>query len=230
VERRAVTVNEVVQGVGFRPFVFGLATRFGLTGFVKNGVGVVVIEIEGEPPALDHFLSELAAHSPPRARIYRLTWEPRPPRGDSAFRIEASEVESSGPIFVSPDATTCADCLAELLDPADRRYCYPFLNCANRGPRLTIITAAPYDRPRTTMAGFPMCATCRTEYEDPTNRRFHARPICCPACGPRLRLLDAQGHACSTPSTWPRRTRTVGSCSSPSGSRRRPRRTPWPPG
>src|SRR5262249_46656339 len=101
---------------------------------------------------------------------------------------------SSGPIFVSPDVATCADCLAELLDPTDRRYRYPFLNCTNCGPRLTIVTGAPYDRQRTTMAGFPMCAACRAEYENPADRRFHAQPTCCPACGPRLQLLAGQGR------------------------------------
>ena len=111
--------------------------------------------------------------------------------GDREFRIAASDVEQSGPVFVSPDVATCADCLAEMFDPADRRYRYPFLNCTNCGPRLTIITGAPYDRARTTMAGFPMCSACRAEYDDPANRRFHAQPTACPTCGPRLQLSDA---------------------------------------
>jgi hydrogenase maturation protein HypF len=110
------------------------------------------------------------------------------------FRIQPSEVESPGPIFISPDVATCADCLAELLDPADRRHRYPFLNCTNCGPRLTIVTGAPYDRQRTTMAAFTMCPACRAEYEDPTDRRFHAQPTCCPVCGPRLQLLDREGR------------------------------------
>jgi hydrogenase maturation protein HypF len=193
-ERRAIAVQGVVQGVGFRPFVYGLAARLALSGFVRNRGGAVFIEVEGEAGALDQFLTALANEPPPLARIDHLSWEHRPPRGDGRFRIESSESERSGPVFVSPDVATCADCLAELLDPADRRYHYPFLNCTNCGPRLTIVTGAPYDRQRTTMAGFPKCAACRAEYEDPADRRFHAQPTCCPACGPRLQLLDGQGQ------------------------------------
>jgi hydrogenase maturation protein HypF len=180
-ERRAIAVHGVVQGVGFRPFVYGLASRLQLCGFVKNRVGAVVIEVEGDALSLDHFLTELATKPPPLARIDHLAWENRPPRGDRQFRIDSSEVESPGPIFLSPDAATCADCLTELLDPNDRRYRYPFLNCTNCGPRLTIITGAPYDRQRTTMARFPMCPACRAEYEDPADRRFHAPVITSPA-------------------------------------------------
>jgi hydrogenase maturation protein HypF len=193
-ERRAIVVHGIVQGVGFRPFVYGLACRLELFGFVKNRVGGVLIEVEGEASSLDHFLAELASKPPPLARIDHVTWERRPIRSDRQFRIEPSEVDRSGPIFVSPDIATCADCLAEMLDPTDRRYRYPFLNCTNCGPRLTIVTGAPYDRQRTTMAGFTMCAACREEYENPTDRRFHAQPTCCPACGPRLQLLDGQGR------------------------------------
>src|SRR5207249_7353443 len=127
-------------------------------------------------------------------RIEHLSWERQPPRGDGPFRIELSETDTAGPIFVSPDVATCADCLAELFDPADRRYRYPFLNCTNCGPRLTIVTGAPYDRERTTMARFPMCPACRAEYEDPSDRRFHAQPTACPACGPQLALLDGRGE------------------------------------
>jgi hydrogenase maturation protein HypF len=193
-ERRAIAVQGIVQGVGFRPFVHGLASRLELSGFVKNRVGGVLIEVEGDVRSLDHFLTELATKPPPLARIDRLNWERRPTKGDCQFRIQPSEVESSGPVFVSPDAATCADCLAELLAPTDRRHRYPFLNCTNCGPRLTIVTGAPYDRQRTTMAGFPMCAACRAEYENPADRRFHAQPTCCPACGPRLQLLDGQSR------------------------------------
>lgn len=193
-ERRAIAVQGVVQGVGFRPFVYTLATRLALRGFVRNRSGGVWIEVEGDTPALDHFLHELADRPPPLAQIEQLAWEPQPVRGEESFRIESSEA-SGGPVFVGPDVATCRDCLAELFDPADRRYRYPFLNCTNCGPRLTIITGAPYDRPRTTMAGFAMCPACRAEYEDPRNRRFHAQPTCCPACGPRLTLRDARGAA-----------------------------------
>jgi hydrogenase maturation protein HypF len=197
-ERRAITVHGVVQGVGFRPFVYGLASRLELSGFVKNRVGDVLIEVEGEAGSLDHFLTELTTNLPPLARIDHLSWERRPTQGDRSFHIQPSEVESSGPIFVSPDVATCADCLAELFDPTDRRYRYPFLNCTNCGPRLTIVTGAPYDRQRTTMAGFLLCAACRAEYDDPTDRRFHAQPTCCPACGPQLQVLDGQGRLTAT--------------------------------
>jgi hydrogenase maturation protein HypF len=204
VERRVIAIHGVVQGVGFRPFVYGLASRLELHGFVKNRTGSVLIEVEGDARSLDDFLTELSRKPPPLARIDRLSWERHPPRGDRAFRIEPSEADAEGPIFISPDVATCADCLRELFDPADRRYRYPFLNCTNCGPRLTIITGAPYDRPRTTMAGFPMCAACREEYENPANRRFHAQPTCCPACGPRLRALGARGQRieCDDPLTY----------------------------
>jgi len=190
-ERRAVVVHGLVQGVGFRPFVFNLATRLRLGGFVQNQTGTVVIEVEGEPPALDRFLTELGEHPPPLAQIADLAWEARPPQGEQAFRIAASTAGDTSAIVVAPDVATCRECLAEMNNPADRRFGYPFLNCTNCGPRLTIITGAPYDRPRTTMSGFPMCPACRAEYDDPRDRRFHAQPTACPVCGPRLTLLDS---------------------------------------
>jgi hydrogenase maturation protein HypF len=193
-ERRAIEVRGIVQGVGFRPFVYALAARHRLGGFVRNRAGTVAIEVEGEPAALDRFVTDLAGRPPPLARIEHLSCEPLPPRGDREFRIADSEAGAPGDVFISPDVATCADCRAELFDPADRRYGYAFLNCTNCGPRLTIITGAPYDRSRTTMAAFPMCPACRAEYDDPTNRRFHAQPTACPACGPHLRLLDADGQ------------------------------------
>jgi hydrogenase maturation protein HypF len=194
-ERRAITIEGIVQGVGFRPFVHALATRLALRGFVCNRSGNVSIEVEGDPPSLDRFLDEIAIHPPPLAQIDQLSWERRPPRGETAFRIEISaETEDSlPPVFVGPDVATCDACLAELLDPADRRHRYPFLNCTHCGPRLTIIQGVPYDRERTTMACFPMCPECRREYDDPANRRFHAQPTACAACGPGLDLRDGQG-------------------------------------
>jgi hydrogenase maturation protein HypF len=192
--RRAIAICGIVQGVGFRPYVYGLATRLRLRGFIKNVNGGVLIEVEGETHSLDRFLDELTAEPPPLARIDDLRWSSRPARGDRSFRIEASDRDEDSPIFISPDVATCDDCLAELFDPRDRRYLYPFLNCTNCGPRLTIITGSPYDRERTSMASFAMCRQCRAEYEDPGNRRFHAQPIACPACGPRLRLLDSSGE------------------------------------
>ncbi len=197
-QRRAILVRGIVQGVGFRPFVYNLATRLRLHGFVRNQTGTLLIEIEGEPSSLEQFLANLADRAPPLAHIEHLSWESRPVRGESEFRIEASETDAASSVFISPDVATCPDCLAELLDPQDRRYGYPFLNCTNCGPRLTIITGAPYDRPRTTMGSFPMCAACRAEYEDPANRRFHAQPTACADCGPRLQLLDAAGRPIAT--------------------------------
>lgn len=198
-ERRAIEVTGVVQGVGFRPFVYLLADRYGLNGSVRNQSGCVCIEVEGEPDSLDGFLDELSNRPPPLARIDRLSSEPRTPRGEGRFQIESSEAGGAGPVFLPPDAATCPECLAELLDPTDRRFGYPFLNCTNCGPRLTIITAAPYDRGRTTMAAFPMCDACRSEYEDPADRRFHAQPTACAECGPKLQTLDRTGRPLSTP-------------------------------
>jgi hydrogenase maturation protein HypF len=192
-ERRAIEIRGIVQGVGFRPFVFSLATRYHLGGFVKNQTGNVFIEVEGDAATLDCFLADLAGKTPPLAQIEHLSWETRTPLGEQQFRIEQSDADAEGPIFISPDVATCPDCLAELFDPTDRRFGYPFLNCTNCGPRLTIIRGAPYDRPRTTMASFPMCRACRAEYDNPTDRRFHAQPTACADCGPRLELRDAAG-------------------------------------
>jgi hydrogenase maturation protein HypF len=192
-ERRAIAVQGIVQGVGFRPFVHSLAVRLNLTGFVRNRVGDVLIEVEGDAAALDRFLAELADQLPPLAQVEKVCWGMVAEQGDRAFRIEPSDADQAGGVFISPDVATCDDCLRELLDPGDRRYRYPFINCTNCGPRLSIITGAPYDRPRTTMAAFAICAACRAEYDDPGHRRFHAQPTCCPACGPRLRVLDGQG-------------------------------------
>ena len=197
-ERRTIVVRGIVQGVGFRPFVYNLATRLHLCGFVRNQTGTVLIEIEGEASSLDRFLGELADRPPPLAHIEHLSWEQRAPQGEQQFRIESSEVDLASPVFLSPDVATCPECFAELFDPDDRRYAYPFLNCTNCGPRLTIITGAPYDRQRTTMAGFTMCADCRAEYDDPRDRRFHAQPTACPVCGPRLQVLDAARQPLTT--------------------------------
>ena len=197
-DRRAIAVSGIVQGVGFRPFVYDLATRLGLNGFVRNETGRVLIEVEGESDSLDRFFGELTSRPPPLARIDDVQWSCQRPSGDHRFRIEKSHSERSGSIFVSPDVATCDDCLRELFDPGDRRFRYPFLNCTHCGPRLTIVRAAPYDRQRTTMAGFSMCPACRAEYEDPRDRRFHAQPIACPECGPQLRVLDQRGREVET--------------------------------
>lgn len=188
-ERRAIILRGIVQGVGFRPFVYNLAVRLGLSGFVRNRSGEVWIEVEGSKESVNHFLDELRRQPPPLARIEQLEWTFRPANGETTFRIESSAGDWTGDVFVSPDVAPCADCLKELFDPTDRRYRYPFLNCTHCGPRLTIVVGVPYDRERTTMARFPLCAACRAEYDDPSNRRFHAQPTACPACGPRLQLV-----------------------------------------
>src|SRR5919204_528244 len=187
VERRQFRVGGIVQGVGFRPFVYSLARRYGLGGFVLNDGEGVVIEAEGAPEQLDAFVLDLREKAPALARIESLRARAIAARGEREFAIAASEATGRSAL-IPPDVATCDDCLRELFDPADRRYRYPFSNCTQCGPRFTIVQAVPYDRPNTTMAGFPMCAACRLEYEDPADRRFHAEPIACPACGPRLSM------------------------------------------
>jgi hydrogenase maturation protein HypF len=187
--RTALRVEGVVQGVGFRPFVYSLATGLGLTGLVGNDTDGVFAEVEGPPAAVTEFLHRLERDAPPLARIEKVTIRAiSPARSEQSFVIAAST--SAGPrrTLVSADTATCADCLRELGDPADRRHGYPFINCTNCGPRFTIIRDVPYDRPLTTMAPFAMCDRCAAEYHDPADRRFHAQPVCCPACGPRLTL------------------------------------------
>ena len=192
-ERRAVTVEGIVQGVGFRPFVFSLATRLNLGGFVQNQSGRVRIEVEGSANSLERFVRELHEQAPPLARIDAVRTAAIEVSGAAGFAIVPSEPGGRRHALVSADSATCADCLAELADRGDRRFGYPFINCTNCGPRFTIVRDVPYDRPLTTMAGFALCAACAAEYHDPADRRFHAQPVCCPACGPRLRLLDAAG-------------------------------------
>ena len=198
-ERRHITVAGVVQGVGFRPFVHGLALKNGLAGFVLNDTAGVTIELEGEQPALDGFLAVLTEAPPPLARIENINCSIVPPTGESEFRIVTSHGDEQRNVLMSPDIPTCEDCFKELFDPSDRRYRYPFINCTNCGPRFTIIKDVPYDRERTTMECFRMCADCAQEYHDPANRRFHAQPNACPRCGPRVRLLDFQGRESAEP-------------------------------
>jgi hydrogenase maturation protein HypF len=186
-ERRRFRVRGVVQGVGFRPFVYGLAGRNGLGGFVLNDGEGVVIEAEGDPASLDAFAASLQEEAPPLARVEALTAESLQPRGDERFEIVASRA-SRGSAVVPPDVATCDECLRELFDPGDRRFRYPFVNCTQCGPRFTIVRTIPYDRANTTMAAFPMCPDCLREYEDPADRRFHAEPNACPSCGPRLSM------------------------------------------
>jgi hydrogenase maturation protein HypF len=197
--RTGVRVEGIVQGVGFRPFVYALAARFGLGGLVGNDVDGVFIEVEGAPAAIEQFLARLEPDAPPLARIDRVQTTALPPDGARSFEIVASEAGGQRRALVSADSATCADCLRELADPADRRSGYPFINCTNCGPRFTIVRDVPYDRARTTMAGFTMCRECAAEYHDPRDRRFHAQPTCCPACGPALALLEADGTPWSGP-------------------------------
>jgi hydrogenase maturation protein HypF len=192
--RTAIRVEGIVQGVGFRPYVYTLATGLGLGGFVGNDVDGVFVEVEGPSAAVTEFLRKLERDPPPLARIERVTARPITPNGDTSFAIAASgPVTQARRTLVSADTATCADCLRELADPDDRRYRYPFINCTNCGPRFTIVRDVPYDRPFTTMAPFAMCPACEAEYHDPADRRFHAQPTCCPACGPRLTLRDQAG-------------------------------------
>ena len=187
--RTAVRVEGVVQGVGFRPFVHALATDLGLTGLVGNDLDGVFAEVEGPQTAVTEFLRRLERDAPPLARIERVTTRPITPERSAEFVIAASDASTGlRRTLVSADTATCADCLRELADPADRRFRFPFINCTNCGPRFTIVRDVPYDRPLTTMAPFTMCEPCAAEYHDPADRRFHAQPTCCPACGPRLAL------------------------------------------
>ena len=185
-----------VQGVGFRPFVYRLATELGLAGWVLNDVRGVEVEVEGAAASLEEFRARLEAEAPPRAVVRSVSVSWHEPAGFRTFEIRRSTGGGGQKsVSVLPDLATCDDCLAELNDPADRRYRYPFLNCTNCGPRFTIVRALPYDRPNTTMSGFALCADCRREYEEPRDRRFHAQPTACPACGPRLALWSDTGEA-----------------------------------
>ena len=193
-ERREVSVRGIVQGVGFRPFVYALARKYDLSGTVRNDAEGVRIEVEGAPGELERFLRSLQDDAPPLAVVESVHWQPLAAIWEREFRIAPSREGLRRQALVSPDVATCEDCLAELLDPEDRRYRYPFTNCTNCGPRFTITRSLPYDRATTTMSGFTMCLACRNEYDDPSDRRFHAQPNACPVCGPRLLLLDRFGH------------------------------------
>jgi hydrogenase maturation protein HypF len=181
-------ITGVVQGVGFRPFVYSLARRLSLTGWVRNTSAGVDIEVDGPEAALEAFARAITEEAPPLARIDDLKVTSREPNGFNEFEIIHSETIEGAFQPISPDVCVCADCLGEMYDPADRRYRYPFINCTNCGPRFTIIEDIPYDRPYTTMAPFEMCADCATEYREPLDRRFHAQPVACPVCGPHVWL------------------------------------------
>jgi hydrogenase maturation protein HypF len=184
----AIHISGIVQGVGFRPFVYNLASRYQLAGWVRNTSAGVDIAVDGAQDALEAFVRELRDEAPPLARIDDFSAFYGPANGFSTFEILHSEAIPEAFQPISPDVAICDDCLRELFDPHDRRYRYPFINCTNCGPRFTIIKDIPYDRPKTTMAGFPLCADCAREYADPADRRFHAQPVACPVCGPRVWL------------------------------------------
>ncbi len=199
VRRVRVRVTGTVQGVGFRPFVYRLAHEHGLAGWVLNDTDGVLLEVEGDGSEIERFLAEIRSEPPPLAEVEEMLPEELAPNGASGFEIVASDTQGEAQAPVTADAATCADCLGELFDPADRRYRYPFVNCTNCGPRFTIVRGVPYDRPLTTMAGFEMCEACRSEYEDPLDRRFHAQPNACPICGPSASLRDRDGAALDAP-------------------------------
>jgi hydrogenase maturation protein HypF len=212
--RLRIRVSGTVQGVGYRPFVFGLAAEHHLAGFVGNDTEGVFVEAEGVGEALTRFLADLQIRAPALALVERVTSEPAHPTGEPGFRIVESVTSAPRAALVSPDTSPCPACLAELDDPTDRRYRYPFINCTNCGPRFTIVTDVPYDRATTTMASFALCTACGREYRDPADRRFHAEPVCCPGCGPRLEFLRADGaavpgEAIATAARWLRQGRVL---------------------
>ncbi len=187
---KRLKVNGIVQGVGFRPFVFQLADQYGLKGEVANTSSGVSIHIEGPPEHIASFEKDLSEKSPPLACIVEISSQRSAVKNHAAFAIVKSKGQSEMSTLISPDVSVCDDCLSEMLDPADRRFRYPFINCTNCGPRYTIIDDIPYDRPKTSMRYFKMCPRCQAEYDDPTNRRFHAQPNACADCGPHVGLYD----------------------------------------
>jgi len=220
--RLKVALRGAVQGVGFRPFVHRLATELGLAGWVNNSPQGVFMEVEGERMVLDRFLERLHSDKPALSFIQstETTW--LDPLGGQIFEIRASDTAGDKTALVLPDIATCPDCLRELLDPRNRRFRYPFINCTHCGPRFSIIESLPYDRPNTAMKRFAMCPRCQAEYDDPRDRRFHAQPNACPVCGPHLQLWDRKGK--------PLPAQTAGAqpsgCSSAESSGARPQQSP----
>ena len=192
--RKEIQVAGIVQGVGFRPYVYRLATDRNLGGNISNTPAGVTIEIQGPPDLVEDFVSRLPGEAPALAQITQLLVRELTCKPDRCFEILSSHTGEPASALISPDVAVCDDCLRELFDPQDRRHLYPFINCTNCGPRFTIVRDVPYDRPRTSMSAFPMCDKCRAEYEDPQNRRFHAQPNACWECGPQLEFWNAQGR------------------------------------
>jgi|HubBroStandDraft_2_1064218.scaffolds.fasta_scaffold07990_4 hydrogenase maturation protein HypF len=193
VVRKGIDVAGIVQGVGFRPYVYRLANECGLTGLIANTPAGVSIEVQGDAEAVERFLERLPKEIPPLAKITGIAPRDAELQQETAFQIKASSLRAAAKALISPDVSVCEDCLRELLNPRDRRFRYPFINCTNCGPRFTIIHDIPYDRARTSMAKFKMCAACQAEYENPASRRFHAQPNACWDCGPQVALLGADG-------------------------------------
>ncbi len=191
---KRITIKGIVQGVGFRPFIYRLAFRHSINGTVSNNSSGVIVEAEGTEKSLANFLKDIKLKAPRGAKIKEIICESAPTRHFNSFKIVPSRKEEKREAFIPPDIATCGDCIKELLDKRDRRFRYPFINCTNCGPRYTIIKDIPYDRPATTMNKFVMCDSCENEYLDPLNRRFHAQPNACPNCGPSIELLDSEGN------------------------------------
>jgi hydrogenase maturation protein HypF len=194
-QRQKIIIEGIVQGVGFRPFIYQLAERFELAGSVCNDTRGVTIEVEGVADVLRRFVTAIHREKPPLSVIQRIVSESLPIRGTIGFSIQQSSLDATRRAQISPDAFVCDDCLQELFAADDRRYHYSFINCTNCGPRYTIVTGIPYDRALTSMAEFPLCGDCQVEYDDPNSRRFHAQPNACPACGPQLQLIDSSGRS-----------------------------------
>src|SRR5271167_3121921 len=191
--RKAIEVSGIVQGVGFRPYIYRLANEHQLAGSVCNTAAGVSIEVQGPPAAVDEFLTRLPVEAPPLARITGITVREIPCNGERDFQIVPTPRGEPIRTLISPDVAVCSDCLREMFDPTDRRYRYPFINCTNCGPRFTIVRNIPYDRRITSMSVFPMCSACQAEYDDPRDRRFHAQPNACWTCGPTVELWDLEG-------------------------------------
>ncbi len=196
-ERIKIVIRGAVQGVGFRPFIYRLATDLNLKGYVLNSSKGVFIEAEGETEILKQFILRIEKEKPPISIIQSLEYSFLDPVGYESFEIKKSEKEEEVSALILPDIAVCDDCLKELFNPNDRRYLYPFINCTNCGPRFTIIEALPYDRPNTSMKNFKMCSQCEAEYTNPLDRRFHAQPIACPQCGPQVQLWNNKGEIIS---------------------------------
>ena len=192
--RKFIKIYGIVQGVGFRPFVYRIAQKYDIRGYVRNNSNSVVVEAEGEADYLEKFLNSLLNDAPPASRIDSIEVKDLPPDGFKDFKILRSDSEREKDVVIPPDIAICEDCKRELFDPSDRRYLYPFINCTNCGPRYTIIRTIPYDRPRTTMSEFQMCPECEEEYHNPMDRRFHAQPVACAKCGPHVWMVDRHGE------------------------------------